>query len=107
MGALVSRDPRMVGKRRPLLRAQANLVFPDPATLAAYKQVDLKLLNAIIGLVKKEQRHRHNRENGPARTQRMGVLCGLLIGVAGLVAACYIAAIGSPIPGMALVPRHR
>lgn len=79
-----------------------SIAFPNPAILAEYKAVDVELLRTIIASVEREQRHRHWRECAPEWTARLGVLCGLMIGLAGLVTAGYLAAIGSPVPGAVL-----
>jgi uncharacterized membrane protein len=76
--------------------------FPSPEDLAGYKEVDPKLMGRLFAMAEREQRHRHWHERAPEWTARLGVLCGFLIGVAGLVAAGYLGQIGSPIPGAAL-----
>lgn len=60
------------------------------------------VLNKIIRLAELEQRQRHIRARAPEVNARLGMFCGLVIGVAGLVAACYIAKIGAPGSGMLL-----
>jgi len=56
----------------------------------------------MITSAEREQRHRHRRELAPEGTARLGVICGLLIGLAGLGAAGYIASLGAATTGAAL-----
>jgi uncharacterized membrane protein len=77
-------------------------MFPSPTVLAEYKAVDPEFVKRMLTAAEREQRHRHWRDGAPEWTARLGVICGLLIGLAGLGAAGYIAYIGSAIPGALL-----
>jgi uncharacterized membrane protein len=82
--------------------SETQLAFPNPDLLTAYKNVDPRFVEMLVDAFKREQRHRHWRAAAPEWTARLGVVCGLVIGVAGLVAAGYIASIGAAIPGALL-----
>jgi uncharacterized membrane protein len=85
-----------------VLEVEATAAFPSPSVLAEYTAIDRSFVEKLLSAVEREQLHRHWRDRASEWTARLGVICGLVIGLAGLTTAAYMAWIGSAIPGAAI-----
>lgn len=84
--------------------------IPAPTVLAAYAKIDPQLVDRIVSMAERESKHRHEMEKKLLATEERriddigrrasrGQAYGLIIGVAGLVAASVISVLGHPAAG--------
>ena len=80
--------------------------IPPPQILADYNQIVPGSANRIIAMAEKQADHRRRLEtqviSSDITNSRVGLFCGLAIGVGGLVAATVIAIYGNPQAGVGM-----
>lgn len=85
------------GKRLSVMTKKQELHYSGPLPpaeqLAQYEQISPGAADRLIGLVEKQQNHRHELElsvvRANARNSLLGVISGLIIAVVTVVCSCY------------------
>ena len=84
--------------------------IPPPAILQGYNQITPGLAERIVSMAEKEASHRHEIEHKELTADisdqnkifseaRLGQICGLIIGLAAIIAGAYTATNGAQWPG--------
>ncbi|MBC7818737.1 MAG: DUF2335 domain-containing protein [Planctomycetaceae bacterium] len=80
--------------------------LPPPQILQEYNRIVPGSANRIIAMAEKQADHRRRLEtqviSSDVTNSRVGLICGLLIGLGGLVAATIIAIYGNPQAGVGM-----
>ncbi|MFH1564357.1 MAG: DUF2335 domain-containing protein [bacterium] len=77
--------------------------LPPPSILEKYNQIIPNAAERILVMAEKQSQHRRELEVKVTKADildgRMGIICGLIIGLAGMVATVLISLYGQPIMG--------
>lgn len=80
--------------------------LPPPKVLEDYNRIVPGAANRILILAEKQSEHRRHIEamfgETEVRNSRLGILCGLLVGLSGIAAATIIAVYGNPRAGVGM-----
>src|SRR5436190_2248110 len=80
--------------------------LPPPSVLEEYNRIVPGAANRLLALTEKQAGHRRQiammRETSDVRNSRLGILCGLLVGLTGIVAAAVIAIFGNAQAGVGM-----
>lgn len=80
--------------------------LPPPQILEEYNRIVPRSAERIIAMAEAQANHRRRIEtqviSSDIRNSRLGLVCGLLIGLGGLVAATLIAIKGNPQAGVSM-----
>jgi uncharacterized membrane protein len=80
--------------------------LPPPSILAEYNGIDPELVNRIVSMAENQAAHRRSTEaelvTGSIFTQRMGMVCGVIVAMSVLIAATVMVCMNHPWPGSIL-----
>lgn len=94
---------RKISSNRQVVVGQAHFSgpLPPPVVLEQYNQVVPGAAERILAMAESQSKHRREIEalviGSDIKNSRMGLVCGLIIGLAGLIAAVIVAVVGYPI----------
>lgn len=89
-----------------LIAASFSGPLPHPQALEDYNRIVPGAGQRILAMAEKEAMHRRNLESlvtsSDIRNSHAGLICGLLVGLGGLIAATLIAIYGNPQAGVGM-----